>query len=112
MAKVTKEELMRVMWNFQKDKSSGPDGITMEFHLGCYDFLGDDLLKMAKYFRTSRKILVAFNAIFIVVIPKSDNPRNFDLFKPISLCNNIYKIISKLIAIKLKDLLSDNIYFE
>jgi hypothetical protein len=46
---------------------------------------------------------------FIDLIPKVDDPQNFSQFRPISLCNNIYKIIEKIIGLRIKDILSDNI---
>jgi hypothetical protein len=49
------------------------------------------------------------NATFISLIPKSDNPDTFDEFRPISLYNCIYKIISKVISLRLKDTLSRHI---
>jgi hypothetical protein len=95
--------------SFQKDKSPSPDGFTVEFYLGYFDILGNDLLRVVEYSMTSDKLMASFNANFIALIPKIDNPTNFDQFKPISLCNNIYKIISKLIATRLKDTLSTHI---
>jgi len=109
MAKVSKEELLGVLHSFQKDKSLSPDGFPVEFYLGCFDILGNDLLRVVDYSRTSGQTLVAFNANFIALIPKIDNPTNFDQFKLILLCNNIHKIISKLIATRLKDTLSTHI---
>jgi hypothetical protein len=38
-----------------------------------------------------------------------DDPQSFDDFRPISLCNCIYKIIAKIIARRLKPLLSEAI---
>jgi hypothetical protein len=67
---------------------------------------------MVEYSRASRQVLAYFNSTFVALIPKYDNPCTFDQFRPISLCNNIYKKISKLIVNRLKDLLSDNISYE
>jgi hypothetical protein len=77
MAKVTKDELWRTLKIFQNDKFLGPDGLTVKFYMGCFDFNGEDLLKMVEYSRTSRQILAPFNATFISLIPKSDNPHSF-----------------------------------
>jgi hypothetical protein len=52
------------------------------------------------------------NSTFIALIPKSDNPSSFDDFRPISLCNCLYKIISKVISRRLKVILSKNISSE
>jgi hypothetical protein len=47
---------------------------------------------------------------FIVLIPKVHNPVSFNHFHPISLCNVVYKIISKALANRLKKVLPDIIY--
>ena len=59
--------------------------------------------------RISRKIPACFNSTFIALIPKVDNPKSLHDFRPISLCNCIYKVISKIIARRLTDLLSEHI---
>lgn len=41
----------------------------------------------------------------LALIPKEPNPLSFDRFRPISLCNVSYKIITKILANKLKKLL-------
>ena len=47
----------------------------------------------------------AINSTFIALIPKTDSPISFNDFRPISLCNCLYKIISKIIANRLKPIL-------
>ena len=43
------------------------------------------------------------------MIPKVDNPLSLNDFRPISLCNCIYKVVSKVIARRLKSILSEHI---
>lgn len=45
-------------------------------------------------------------ATFIALIPKSDKPETFNNFHPISLCNLVYKIITKVISNRIKPMLS------
>lgn len=52
-------------------------------------------------------MLRALNATFIALIPKYDGVDRLGQFRPISLCNVIYKIISKLIVDRLKKCLGD-----
>jgi hypothetical protein len=49
--------------------------------------------------RTSGKLLSCINATFIALIPKKDFLVTFDDFRPIALCNCLYKIIAKVIAL-------------
>ena len=54
-------------------------------------------------------IHLPLNFSFIDIIPKKDCLGKFEDFRPISLCNCIYKIISKVIVKRLKDVLSTHI---
>ena len=58
----------------------------------------------------SRSIRRYINHTFIILIPKVQNPERVSDFHPISLCNVIYKIISKEIANRLKPLLNSIIF--
>jgi hypothetical protein len=53
-----------------------------------------------------RKIYGGLNATFIALIPKINKPTSFGDFRPISLCNLCYKIISKTIANRINPILS------
>eukprot|EP00253_Pinus_taeda_P012843 PITA_12843 len=59
--------------------------------------------------RNSGSIYHAINTTFLALILKSDSPSSFDDYRPISLRNCLYKIISKTIASQLKPILSRHI---
>lgn len=109
MEEVTEDELLEVMRSFQKDKSPGADGWTIEFFLGLFDMIGTDLLQVIEDTRITGRIPASFNSTFIALIPKSDNPTSLNDFRSVSLCNCIYKVVAKIIARRFKKILSANI---
>ena len=60
---------------------------------------------MVQSFFASGLMLKEMNHTFITLIPKTPNPSTVHNFRPISLCNISYKIISKTLANRLKILL-------
>jgi hypothetical protein len=100
------KELKETLHNFQKDKSPGLDGLIMEFYLGFFELLGLKLLQAIGESRRNGRLYAPINATFIALIPKSDERQSFDDFRPISLCNCVYKILAKVIARRQKPILS------
>ena len=97
------------MKSFEKDKSPGPNGCPVEFFLGFFDLVGGDLLPVVESSRVSRRVDNSLNSTFISLIPKEEKPLSFADFRPISLCNLVYKLISKIAALRLKPFLDKSI---
>ena len=103
---VTLEELKSVLASFKKEKSLGPDGWSVEFFTFFFDLMGGDLLEMVEDTRKKGNLCGGLNSTFLALIPKANKPVSFDDFRPISLCNLVYKVISKVIANRIKPILS------
>ena len=60
---------------------------------------------MIWYSQNTNKLGGSTNSSFLALIPKEKGANSFNRFKPISLCNTSYKIITKIIATRLKRIL-------
>lgn len=106
LSPILEGELSSIIKGFKKDKSPGPDGIPIEFFSHFYDILKDDLLNMVNATCQAGNINSNLSATFIALIPKIENPSSFGDYRPIALCNALYKIVSKIIAERLKKSIS------
>ena len=102
MLHVSLMEIQSILALSKNDKSLGLDGILVEVYRVFFDVLGLDLLEVVDDSRKYGKVLATFNSTFIALIPKSDLPKSFEYFRPISLCNFCYKIIGKIISIHIR----------
>ena len=82
----------------------------MEFYLGFYEMLEDEILRVVNESMSSCKVLGAFNTTSVALIPKHVDVANFENYRPISLCNLIYKVVSKVIENRIKGILSSYIF--
>jgi hypothetical protein len=102
---ISKEEVEKLVKDMPLGKAPGPDGFTTDFFHHCWDIIGQDVWEVVEESRSSGQVLQAFNATFLTLIPKEERVTNPKQFRPIALCNVIYKIITKVIANRLKPIL-------
>ncbi|CAB4306970.1 unnamed protein product [Prunus armeniaca] len=88
-------------------KSPGPDGFMGKFFQQYWDVVGEDISGMVKSFFHSGKLHRTLNHTHLVLIPKMATPRKMTQWRPIALCNLVYKIISKILTARLKVLLPE-----
>ena len=69
------------------------------------DLIKEEVLEIVEESISKSGVLRAFNGTFLTLITKEEGADNPDKFRPIALCNVIYKIISKVIVNCLKPLL-------
>eukprot|EP00253_Pinus_taeda_P019430 PITA_19430 len=109
---VSKEEVEATIKSMAKEKSPGPDGWSIELFLHFFELIGAEITEVVEEARKKGEVYSPFNATFIALIPKKEVPESFEDFRPISLCNRIYKIIAKVIANIIKPILSRHISME
>jgi exonuclease III len=105
MRQITQEEVDQAAKDMPPGKAPGPDGFTTDFFHHCWDIIRKDVWEVVEESRTSGQVLQALNATFLTLIPKEERVTNPKQFRPIALCNVIYKIITKVIANRLKPIL-------
>ncbi|GJW73434.1 RNA-directed DNA polymerase, eukaryota [Tanacetum coccineum] len=104
---VSKEELKRAVWECRVDKSPRPDGFSFGFYRHFWSTIENDVLEAVNHFLTHGDIPKGCNSSFIVLIPKVLNANMVKDFRPISLIGSIYKIIAKILANRLVNVLDD-----
>lgn len=103
---ITIEELTQAITSMQNGKCPGPDGYPVEFYKKFLDKLAPMMIDM--YFESfdSLKLPQTLNQASIsLILKKNKDPLHCTSYRPISLLNVDFKILSKLLAIRLESIL-------
>lgn len=102
---VTDYEIKSTIFGMPNNKSPGPDGFTCEFFKDTWEFTGRELVDAIKSFFIKGFLPKGLNSTILALIPKKEASIEMKDYRPISCCNVIYKVISKILANRLKNLL-------
>jgi hypothetical protein len=101
----SEKEIQDVIDDLPNDKSPGPDGFNNEFIKSCWPISAKDVKELIQDFYDEKFALESINSSYITLIPKGDNPVSANDFRPISLLNSVLKIITKLLANRLQNII-------
>lgn len=106
---VTSEEVITALHSLPSGKACGPDDYTKEFFIAAWSVIGVDVVVAVQSFFLFGQMPRSVNATLLTLIPKNPGASSSTIkdFRPISCCNVLYKIISKILANRLKILLPD-----
>ncbi|XP_059663437.1 uncharacterized protein LOC132309102 [Cornus florida] len=102
---ISKEEIKRVVMHFHPDKAPDLDGFPARFYQHFWRVIGQDVINAVSHFVTKSTLPQGINSTFLTLIPKANHGDNIANYRPIALCNLVYKIISKILANRLSSVL-------
>nr|XP_027120622.1 uncharacterized protein LOC113737621 [Coffea arabica] len=89
---VEENEIKVAVFAMNPNKAPGLDGMTPFFFQKFWPTIKEEVVKAVKAFFQSGHLLKSLNHTIISLIPKVEIPTNLKQYRPISLCNVLYKV--------------------
>lgn len=101
------EEVKVAVWACGSEKIPGPDGFTFKFIKTYFDIIKHAVMKFISHFDEMVQLLEVeiHHSSLITLAPKVKDPSSLSDYLHISLIGCMYKIISKILAIRLKSVI-------
>lgn len=96
-------EIKKAVFWMGPHKAPGPDGLNRLFYQQNWEIISSDMIILAKTFFETASFPPNLNETLITLIPKVNEPEGVGQFRPISCCNFIFEVLSKIIVERMKD---------
>ncbi|KAL9666219.1 hypothetical protein QQ045_000543 [Rhodiola kirilowii] len=107
-ASFSRAEIQNALFQIGSTKAPGPDGFSALFFQENWELVkGDVIWYCLSFLNEGAELNKEINETLITLVPKSRSPSSFDEFRPISLCNVVMKVITKVLANRLKTVLHE-----
>lgn len=101
----TEEEIRKVLFSMPSYKSPGPDGYPSELFRTAWPVIGHDFIVAVQSVFRYGFLPKGVNSTILALVPKRDDSMEMKDYKPIDCCNVLYKVVSKILANRLKSIL-------
>ena len=110
---LTENEVYSCLKTFETGKSPGSDGLPAEWYLTFWQDIKQLVLNSFLYSRSNGHLSITQKQGIMTLLPKKDkDPLKIKNWRPISLLNTDYKILSKCIANHIKKILHNIIHYD
>ena len=104
---ISDEEIASALWSLKAFKASGPAGLHVGFFQHFWLLVGESVRKEVKQVFISQTMPEYLNRTLITLIPKCNTLESLSNYRQISLCNTVYKIVTKVIMARIRPMLSN-----
>jgi hypothetical protein len=98
----SENEIKCTLFQMEKNKAAGPDGMPIEFFQACWGFMKSDMIDVFKDFYEGTLDIKRLNYGIITLLPKVKGAEKIQQYRPICLVNCLYKWITKCLTSRLE----------
>lgn len=102
---LSEEEIKSAVWQCDDYKSPGPDGFNFHFIKTFWDTVKQEFVGFISEFHQNGKLVRGSNSSFLTRVPKIASPQQLSHYRPISMIDSMYKVLSKLMENRLSKVL-------
>lgn len=103
----TDDEIRKAVMALGPHKAPGPDGFHAKLIQDQWKVFGPAVLAEARYFFSTGIMKPEIAKTNLILIPKKDEAVRVEYFRPVSVCNVVYKTITKILTACLKPFIGD-----
>ncbi|CAM8960908.1 unnamed protein product [Rhodiola kirilowii] len=105
MRPYSEAEVREAVFQMYPTKAPGPDGFSALFYQKNWSLIKEKVVRQVLRMLNGRLLEDGINKTLITLIPKIKDPKAVGEYRPISLCNVGAKIVTKMLANRLKPIL-------
>lgn len=97
----SEDEVSFALFAMETNKALGPDGLPIEFFQARWEFMKLDIMYLFHEFHKGSLDIHGLNYGVITLLPKISDACKIQQFRPICLLNCLYKLVTKVLSIRL-----------
>jgi hypothetical protein len=100
----SENEIKYALFSMERNKAAGPDKIPIEFYQTCWEIVKGDIILLFSDFYEGKVDISRLNYSIITLLPKVSDASKIQQFRPICLLNCLYKLMTKVLTIRLENI--------